>query len=1216
MRRLPGAGLLGYFARHRTAANLLLLVLVAVGIAVLPRMRAQFFPDVVLENATVTVAWEGAGAEEVDAAILQALEPAVLRVDGVESTQARATEGSAAIFVEFGPGTDMARAMADLEAAADAAGPLPEEAEAPEVVRGAWRDRVTDLVVTGPVAPETLAQIADELVLRLFAEGVTRVDVRGVAAPEILIETTATEMIRADVTLREIAEAVRAAASTAPAGDVGGTARLRAGEQARDAPSLAAVPLRLESDGTALTVGDVARVRTLGADRARAYYVGTDPAVSIRVERDAAGDALGIQETVEDVLAEVEPTLPAGVRIDPIRTLSEAISGRIGILTENGALGLALVVGLLFLFLNARTALWVAAGIPVAMLTAVALMWAGGLTINMISLFALIITLGIVVDDAIVVGEHADYRARALGEGATDAAENAAIRMFPPVFAATLTTIIAFAALVAVGGRFGSLIADIPFTVIAVLAASLIECFLILPRHMAHALRARPRAGFSRLRAGLGAAALLALFAGLGAAAWVGAATLAGRLGRHPDGWALALAPGALAGAAGAGLALALILYAVRPPARRAALWADLSDGGIDSVSQAVNAGFDQVRTGLFVPLVKGVVAARYAVIAGMVLILATQAAAFLRGDVTWRFFNAPEQGSVSGNFAMLPGATREDALEMMAELQRATAAVAARYEAEHGRDPLDYVLAEIGGNAGRGLGGDRDAELLGAISIELIDADLRPYSSFAFVADLQDEVRDHPLLETVSFRGWRSGPGGDSLSVDLIGAEPDVLKAAAEALKAELAGFAPVSGLQDSLTFDKDELILEVTPAGRALGFDAAGIGAVLRDRLSGIEAATWPVGPRSATVRVEVDAADRAGDVIERTLLRTPEGEYVPLADIVGVRTEGGFGTITRENGVRVATVTGDLSEDDPEAAAAVTEALREAILPALEERFGIATALSGLAEQEREFLTDALVGFALCVLGIYLVLAWIFASFTRPLVIMAIIPFGLVGTIWGHAAWDVLLSMFTVVGLIGMTGIIINDSIVLVTTIDGKAEARGLVPSIVEGTAERLRPVFLTTATTVMGLAPLLFERSQDAQFLKPTVITLVYGLGFGMVIVLVLVPALIAVQRDVGAARRAAGRALRSRRAGRAFALGWALAALGLAWGAATIGGAAMGRPVLGGALPAPLLFAGGIAVLTLILLALGAIPPPGARGGRPDPPSPETGGGRAARGATS
>jgi predicted RND superfamily exporter protein len=244
---------------------------------------------------------------------------------------------------------------------------------------------------------------------------------------------------------------------------------------------------------------------------------------------------------------------------------------------------------------------------------------------------------------------------------------------------------------------------------------------------------------------------------------------------------------------------------------------------------------------------------------------------------------------------------------------------------------------------------------------------------------------------------------------------------------------------------------------------------------------------------------------------------------------------------------------------------EELRETILPAVEADFGVATQLSGLAEQEREFLGDAMTGFVLCLLGIYLVLAWIFASWTRPMVVMAIIPFGLVGTIYGHWLWDVPLSMFTVVGLIGMTGIIINDSIVLVTTVDEYAESRGLVPAIIDGACDRLRPVLLTTLTTVLGLTPLLYEGSQDAQFLKPTVITLVYGLGFGMVIVLLVVPAILAMQQDVGQQVRALRRGLGA--FGRQRGLSVSLAALVAV--TAAIFAATLGAQLVTGEMAGPL-----------------------------------------------
>jgi multidrug efflux pump subunit AcrB len=334
-----------------------------------------------------------------------------------------------------------------------------------------------------------------------------------------------------------------------------------------------------------------------------------------------------------------------------------------------------------------------------------------------------------------------------------------------------------------------------------------------------------------------------------------------------------------------------------------------------------------------------------------------------------------------------------------------------------------------------------------------------------------------------------------------------------------------------------------------------------------------------------VELPEGELTADFLDRTQMRTPEGLYVPLADIVSVARRTGFSTVRRENGIRLISVTGDISEDDAARATEIQQALQEVILPRVASEQQVEFRLSGLSEQESDFLSDALTGLILVLTGIYLVLAWIFGSWTRPLVVMAIIPFGLVGAIYGHALWDVPLSMFTVVGLLGMTGIIINDSIVLVTTIDEYAETRGLVPSIIDGAADRLRPVMLTTLTTVLGMAPLLYEQSQQAQFLKPTVITLVYGLGFGMLLVLLVVPALVAAQQDVAlqvtAMRRGLRAPLRSLRLGMI-----ALWLLVLAWGGLTLGWAVWQgsvQPTVSGLVP----FAMGGIQGALLLFVIGA-----------------------------
>ena len=1028
-----GRGILSYFTRHRTAANLLLVLMIGAGIYAFPNMRAQFFPDVVVDDVTVVVNWEGAGAEDVDRAIVQLMEPALLSVEGATGSSARSSEGRAQIQLEFEPGWDMARATDDVESAMGQVTNLPEGADDPVIRRGTWRDRVADVVIAGPVSMDVLGRLADEFVIRLYDAGVTRATIRGVVAPRVLVEVTSANLVQNDITLSQIAAAIREEAEADPAGDVtGANARVRTGIAKRSPEDIAAIVLRTNADRSQLTIGDVAKIEVEGIDRARSYFRDEFPAISIRIDRSPAGDAIAIQRDVETVAEDMELSTPQGVEIDLIRTRADAIEDRLNILVENGLTGLALVVGLLFLFLNARTAFWVAAGIPVAMFAAIFLMWMVGITLNMISMFAMLITLGIVVDDAIVVGEHADFRAKRLGEDPKTAAENAARRMALPVFAATITTVIAFSTLTLVEGGFGDLIADIPFTVCVVLIASLVECFLILPHHMASSLAASQRK-----------------------LAW------------------------------------------------------------FDYPSHYVNRGFNWFRRVIFRRFMALVIWARYPVLAAMIVLLASQVAVFLRGDVQWRFFAAPEEGSVSGNFAMAPGAERSDTIEQMRALQTAIEALGVQYEAEYGVNPVAYALAEVGGNTGRPLAGadTKDPDLLGGVAVELIDPDLRPYSSAKFVRDLQQTVERHPLVETLSFRRWGRGPGGSNLDVQFFGASSAGLKAAAEELKTALARYGEVSAVEDSMAFDKDELVLDLTPQGAALGFTIDGLGRVLRDRLAGIEAATFPVGPRTADIRVALPEDELTADFLERTQLRTSTGDYVPLADLVRVSRETGFSTIRRENGLRVISVTGEISEDDPARAQEITDELAQIILPDISERFGVEFKQAGLAEQERSFLKDAGLGFAACLIGIYLTLAWVFSSWVRPLLIMAVIPFGLIGTIYGHVEWSLPLSMFTVIGLIGMTGIIINDSIVLVTTVDEYSRERGLLPAIVDAASDRLRPVMLTTLTTVIGLMPLLYEPSSQAQFLKPTVITLIYGLGFGLLVVLLLVPALLAMQYDI-------------------------------------------------------------------------------------------------------
>ncbi len=1040
-------GILAYLVRHRTAANLLLILMIVAGIAAGTRLRTQFFPDIVFETVTVRVPWSGAGPQDIDDAIISILEPQLLTVEGVAEVTSIARENLATIALEFETGWDMQRAVDEVKAVIDTVTTLPDDAEVPTVRRGAFRDRVTDLVISGPVGIDQLTRLADELQARLFRAGVTRISQLGVPEPVIRVSVPEANLHRHGLSLRDVADAISAESARDPAGDLDSSGtRVRTGTERRDAGTVADIAVRSLPDGGKLFVRDVARVELEGVERGTAYFNGDDPAVVLRVERGADGDTIRLQATVQQVVEEMRETVPDGVSIALTRTRAEAVSDRLDILWRNGATGLALVLGFLFLFLSARTAFWVAAGIPTAMAATIALMWVFGLTLNMVSLFALILCIGIVVDDAIVVGEHADHLARH-GLGPADAAAAAARRMAAPVFSASITTVIAFTALAAIGGRFGRLILDIPFTVAVLLIASLVECFFILPAHMRHALSAQNRAPW------------------------------------------------------------------------------------YDAPSRAFNRGFVWFREHVFRRFMGWVLAARYPVLGAAVMLLLVSAALFFDGTVRWRFFNAPERAVISANIAMLPGATRGDTRAMLAEMRRALDAVDSRYAQEHGRAPVLSALATVGGSTGRGLASadSKDRDLLGGFSVELIDPDLRPYSSFAFIGDWQAEIRQHPLLETLALRGHRSGPGGDAIDIELTGTDIETLKAGAEQLKADLSRFAVISALEDTLAYDKTELLLTLTPLGEALGFTTDAVGRELRDRLEGIEAAEFAVGARTAEIRVGAPEEELTAAYLYETRLTTPGGGYVPLSEIVDIETRLGFSAIRREDGLPVVNVSGDISEDDPVAAAEVSRALTDSILPNLAARYDIAYRFGGLAEQESRFLGDATVGAALCLVGIYLVLAWIFASWTRPLVVMAIIPFGVIGMVWGHHWHGLPLSMFSIVGLIGMSGININDSIVLVTTIDGHARRKALTAAVIDGAADRLRAVVLTTLTTVAGLTPLLFEQSRQALFLMPTVITLVYGLGFGLFLVLLVTPALLTVQHDIGmllrSARRLAGHGVR-------------------------------------------------------------------------------------------
>ncbi|KAA2314261.1 efflux RND transporter permease subunit [Pseudooceanicola sediminis] len=1041
-------GILRFFTRHGTAANLLLMGILAFGLYAATQIRTQYMPDVVIESISVSVEWDDAAPEDIDKSIIAVASPPLLAVEGVTELSAVAREGRARIMLEFEPGWNLDRALNDVEAAMPGAASLPEGAETPEISRSAWRDQVLDVVLSGDLDRSQMERLGEQLESALQRAGVTRASLRGLTAPRIALIADPAALAEYGLTLSDLASAVGTEAQQTASGQLDNSAaRLRAGTDRRDADAIRGI--EIETATGPVPIDQLARIVVDSAGSGRAYYLEGRPAVSIGVERGVGGDALKLQSSVKAVADSFLATAPEGLKIDLIRNRAAEIGDRLALLIDNGVFGLLLVLGLLYLFLSPSAAIWVAAGIPVSVAAGIGLMWISGQSLNMISLFALILCLGIIVDDAIVIAEHTEHRNRTLGEPRARAAERAAIRMLGPVLASTVTTVVAFLSLEFVGGRFGAFIATIPLVVAAVLLASLAECFLVLPHHMAH--------GLNRLDA-----------------SWVGA------------------------------------------PAR------------------LVTRGFDWMRLRAFAPLLRLVIRLRYAVVLLALAALFQSILMVTDRDVAWRFFSAPSTPTISANIAMRDGSSRSDTVAMLEELNRAAGVVRTQLKTQYGTDPVVFILSEIGGSSGPGLAtsDDKDADLIAAITMELVDEDRRPYGTDVFIQALEAELKRPDALETFSFRGGRFGPGGDSLDVVFYGQDLERLKAASLALQDAMAQVPEVTGVEDNLTFSGFDHALTLNGYGRALGFSAASLASELRARISGITALSYLDGSRDATIEVELPEGSITAAYLDEIRLEAPTGEWVRLGEVVDVGATPAVTSLRREAGLNLIRVTGSVADEDATRAEDIMTEVQEVTLPRIAQTYGVSYRLDGLAAQEADFLGQAAIGYGICLLGIYMTLALVLGSWTQPLTIMAVVPFGVTGVIWGHYAQGLPMSIFSIVGLIGMSGIIVNDSIVLVSAFGEKLPRRATIPAVIEATSERLRPVLLTTLTTVLGLAPLLFERSSQAEFLKPMVVTLCYGLGVGFFVVLLIVPSLVVIQHDLARALTTTRRMVRYRRVRRA------------------------------------------------------------------------------------
>jgi multidrug efflux pump subunit AcrB len=1098
--------LIATFIRHPNAANLLMVLMLLFGVFGLMRLNTQFFPTVEQPNITVSVTWAGASANDVEAGILAIIEPEIRFIDGAKELRSTAREGGAYVNLEFEEGTDMQKAMSDVENAVAAISTLPEAAEAPKVTRSTFFDAVASLSISGDVPEETLRRWAKRMRDDMIAAGIDKVSMSGMRAEEIAVTLSPTALRRHNLTVAEVARAIGANARDVPSGSLDGDVerQLRVLAATDDLQQLRTIEVRARATGERLLLGDIATLERIYDPDAIQGYAGGARAIELEVARAATADTLEVAQIFRAYVDEIRPQLPEGLTLQVYDVRADLLSDRIWLLINNGASGLVVVVLVLYLFLPGRIAFWIAAGIPVATMATLGILLILGQSINMFSLFGLIMMLGVIVDDAIVVGEHTATRFE-MGDDPVTAAENGVGMMMLPVVAAMATTLASFFPMLLISGTIGQIMGVLPIVVVAVLTASLIESIFILPSHLAHALEGRsgaPRWSHWRhfavavlLVAGL---VMLLRFAAFSTepAAFVSLVTS----------WPAMVQTVAIAAA---GYALAGVVEAALLMMRRRS-WRNeaVRQGGPNAFRRGFDGMFNGFRDGGFSRMAQWAYDWRYVTVALMVALMLAVGVGLVRGgQVRFAFFPSPEAERVFGRLTLHPGTPET---EVKAALMAAETALRSTAQTLSPETPLVSATFSRIGASGRDRG-----ENFAEIIVQLVPSEQRSIRTPELTRAWRDAVPKLTSIQRFSVTEARGGPPGRDIDIQLTGPSSAALKAAGADLIARLGTINGVSGLADDLPYGKPELILELTPRGAALSFTIEEVGRQVRDGLEGVVARRFAKGDEEIAVRVtrETDAEGLAA--LRRLELRTPAGAFVPLSEIVTITERQGFAKIERQDGKARLTVTGDIDAALNTTDGVLNELRDTGVLETVAATHGVDYRFGGRAQEQREAFADVGYGTIIALLTIYIILAWSFGSYLRPFVVMLIIPFGYLGAVAGHWLLGFDLTILSMIGLLGLAGILVNDSIVLVARFDERIrEGEGWREAAIGASRDRLRAVLLTSLTTIGGLGPLLFETSLQAQFLLPMAVTMVFGLAVATVLVLFLIPALLGIGRDIG------------------------------------------------------------------------------------------------------
>ncbi len=1017
--------MIAWFVRNPVAANLLMLTIVLTGLGALQtRIPLEVFPSVEPQTAVVQVVLRGAHAEDVEAGITTRVEEAIADLEGIDRITSSSNEGSAVVRVEIDDRHDPREVLEDIKSRVDALSTLPADAERPMVSLAQRKREVITVAVSGPLTEKEIRQLAERVRDDLLAiDGITQVELDGVRSYEIAIEISEDVLRKYGLQLSQVAEAIRNNALDLSAGDLksrGGDILLRAKAQAYTKDDYERIVVKATKEGGVVRLGDIARVSDGFEETPLASRFNGQRAAFVDVYRVGQQSAIAVADAVKAYVAEHQANMPQGVQLSYWRDRSEIVKNRLGTLTRNAIQGGVLVLALLTLFLRPAIAFWVFIGVPVSFMGAFLVMPFFDVSLNIISLFAFIVVLGIVVDDAIVTGENV-YRHLKAGEDGRSAAIKGTEEVAIPVTFGVLTTIAAFIPIAFLGGWRGPLFAQLPVVIIPVLLFSLIESKFVLPSHL-QTIRIRSSRSDSR---------------------WIG--------------------------------------------------W-----------QQAFANGFEAWTLKYYSPALRWSLNHRYAIWSTFLALLVVVSISFTHGWTRFVFFPRVESELARASLVMPVGTPFELTDTYVTQIEQAARRLQAKYiEPETGKPVIENIYSVTGS----GDGGSSGAHI-GRVMFEIVAPEKRtlPVTSSQLVKEWRALIGQIPGAETLTFRA-EIGRVSDPIDVQLSSRDMRSMQAMAEEIKAYLGHFPTVFDVADSQSVGKRELRVTLTPAGERLGFSLASVVTQIRQAYFGLEVQRIQRGRDDVRVMLRWPESKRRsfGDLQTMELV-SPTGQRALLAEVVQLQPDVSPVSIRHIDGRRTLNVTADV--DKTRANMTVIQQDIEAFVEGLAARYpGVRFSLEGEAREQRDSFSSLGWGLIFVVFVLYGLLAIPFRSYVQPIIIMSVIPFGLMGAVAGHWIMGLDLSLSSLLGMLALMGVVVNDGLVLVDFINRhvrQGDSDSLHEAIGAAGVKRFRPVLLTSLTTFLGLMPLLFETSTQAQFLIPLAVSLGFGILFATVVNLLVVP----------------------------------------------------------------------------------------------------------------